>query len=97
MLSARWYRLTREILPGMARGQCWPISLDHCFMRVCLDAAIGAPWHETLARPAITNMSDKQLAAAIRIAEAIVADPAQLVRLNERSLSGRRAVKSRSR
>ncbi len=80
----------------MAREKRWPISLDHCFMRVCLDAAIGAPWHATVARPAITNMSDGQLAAAVRIAEAIVADPAELVRFNQRSLSGRRAFKSRS-
>ena len=68
-LEARWTVLTRDVLPGMAGAQRWPIRFDHCFMRVCLDAALGTPWTRTVARPAIRNMDDRQLAEAVRVAE----------------------------
>lgn len=89
-LVARWVTLTRDVLPNMAAAQRWPIHLDHCFMRVCLDAALGAPWTRSVARPAVHNMDDRQLAAAVRVAEGIVAAPDTLVPLNRRSLAGRR-------
>ena len=82
----RWRELTATTLPGLAARHRWPIRLDHCFMRVCLDLAIGEPWHRRVARPAIRHLSDSQLAAAIAVAERIVADPAQLPALNHRSL-----------
>lgn len=91
---ARWYELTREALPAMAAEQRWPIRLDHCFMRVCLDAALGAPWTDRVDRPAVRTMSDAQLAAAIMVAETIVAAPSRLTALNEASLHGRRAARS---
>lgn len=91
-MVARWYELTRELLPAMAPDQGWPIRLDHCFMRVCLDAVLGAPWTKAIDRPAIRTMSDAQLRAAINIAEEIAAEPARLPALNADSLRGRRAA-----
>jgi hypothetical protein len=83
---ARWLALTREVLPGMAAAERWPIRLDHCFMRVCLDATLGRPWHEVVRRPAIRHLTDAQLAAAIAVAERLRADPASLPALNRQSL-----------
>ena len=74
-LVGRWLELTRRTLLGMAAAQRWPIRLDHCFMRVCLDEAMGGPSTEVLRRPAIHSMTDKQLAAAIAVAEEIVVRP----------------------
>jgi len=88
-LEARWLALTREVLPAMAAAERWPIRLDHCFMRVCLDAAIGRPWHEAVRRPAIRHLTEAQLAAAIAVAERIRAEPALLPALNRQSLLGR--------
>ena len=88
-LEARWLALTREVLPGMAAAEGWPIRLDHCFMRVCLDAAIGGPWHEAVRRPAIRHLPAPQLAAAVAIAERIRAKPALLPALNRQSLRWR--------
>jgi hypothetical protein len=90
-LVARWNKLVREILPEMAQSSCWPISLDHCFMRVCLDAAVGGPWHRIVKRPAIRHLSAVQLADAVRIAENIVAKPETLVAFNLQSLQWRKA------
>ncbi len=90
-LVARWLELTRKILPGMAAASRWPIRFDHCFMRVCLDHAIGQPWHERVRRPAIRHLTDDQLRAAVATAECIAADPSTLPALNDRSLAWRRA------
>jgi hypothetical protein len=86
VLAARWLKLTREVLPAMAEAHEWPIRLDHCFMRVCLDAAIGRRWDAVVRRPAIRHLSDRQLADAVAAAERIVADPARLPAMNAASL-----------
>ncbi len=85
-LLARWTLLTRTVLPAMAAEQRWPIRLDHCFMRVCLDAAVGVRWDAVVRRPATQNLSLPQLAAAVDHAERIVAEPALLPPLNRASL-----------
>ena len=82
-------RLTRETMPGMAAGAGWPIRLDHCFMRVCLDHAIGRRWDTVVARPAVRHLDNDQLARAVACAERIVADPALLPPLNDASLAMR--------
>ena len=85
-LRERWHALTRTILPGMAAAQRWPIRLDHCFMRVCLDAALGTRWDRVVRRPAIRHLSDAQLGRAVAVAERIASDPASLRSLNRSSL-----------
>jgi hypothetical protein len=90
-LVARWNILMRKTLPEMAQASRWPIVLDHCFMRVCLDAAVGGPWHTRVKRPAIRNLSDIHLAEAVRVAESIVAMPDTLAALNAQSLQWRKS------
>jgi len=81
--------LTRRTLPGRAAAQSWPIRLDHCFMRVCLDNAIGVRWDTVVRRPAARHLTDAQLACAIATAERIAANPALLGSLNHASLQMR--------
>jgi hypothetical protein len=85
-LVARWLELTRVTLPGLASRHGWPIALDHCFMRVCLDNSLGRPWREAVRAPAIRHLTAAQLRAAIAIAERIVAEPGLLDGLNRQSL-----------
>ena len=85
-LLARWLDLTRRVLPGMAAAEGWPIRLDHCFMRVCLDAAFGRPWHEAIRRPAVRHMTEAELARVVAVAERIAAVPDSLPALNAESL-----------
>ena len=73
----------------MAGAAGWPIRLDHCFMRVCLDHAVGQRWDRVVGRPAIRNLDDGQLLRAVACAERIVADPTALPALNEASLAMR--------
>ncbi len=85
-LLARWALLTGTVLPAMAAEQGWPIRLDHCFKRVCLDAALGARWDTLVRRPAVRHLDLSQLAAAVGHAERIVAAPTLLPPLNRASL-----------
>lgn len=100
-LQRRWLTLTRDVLPTMAAAQHWPIRLDHCFMRVCLDVTLGVRWDSVVRRPAIRHLSDAQLGAAVAQAEEILADPSSLPRLNQESLrlrgAGRRAMQAPTR
>ena len=94
-LALRWLELTRRVLPGMAAAEGWPIRWDHCFMRVCLDNALGRPWHEAVRRPAIRWLELHQLRAAVEVAEGIAADPRTLPGLNDASLAWRQAARHR--
>lgn len=85
-LLGRWQALTRHVLPDMAAVHRWPIRLDHCFMRVCLDDAIGVRWDAVVQRPAVRHLTDAQLARAVAAAERIVEDPDLLHSLNKSSL-----------
>jgi hypothetical protein len=89
-LVARWLMLTRTVLPGMAAAQDWPISRDHCFMRVFLDHAEGGRWDRRVRRPAIRFMEDAALRRAVLAAEHVVAHPGELPEYNRRSLAWRR-------
>ena len=86
----RWLALTRDILPGMAAVQRWPIRFDHCFMRVLLDNAVGDAWPRLVPRPAIRHLTKEQLGRAIALGESVLRDPALLPALNRRSLDWRR-------
>ena len=72
---ARWLELTRTILPGHGGVHRWPIRLDHCFMRVFLDNALGGVWHHSVKRPAIRHLTPEQLQAAIALAERVTREP----------------------
>lgn len=89
ILVERWLKLTNEILVGMAHEQKWPVSQNHCFMRICLDASLGRPWHTVVKRPAVRFLTDAQLENAISVAEKIVAAPDLLFNLNRESIEQR--------
>lgn len=93
-LQQRWLDLTRRQLPAAAPLHRWPIRLDHCFMRVCLDHALGARWDTLVPRPALRNLSDSQLTRAIQIAEQLLAQPHLLPQFNQQSLLWRGKLKS---
>ena len=90
-LVARWLDLTRTRLPAVAAQHAWPIRLDHCFMRVFLDHAVGDRWDLVVPRPAIRHMPDAMLVRAVAMAEQALADPAILPGLDAQSLAWRRA------
>ena len=89
-LEAEWLTLTRQTLPALAQTRRWPVSADHCFMRIILDAVHGQRWDAVVkARPAYRHIDDDRLHAAVNLAQSIAAGGADLRTLNAQSLSWR--------
>merc|ERR1740121_961648 len=92
-LEARWYALMREKLPAAARAEGgWPIQLDHCFMRVVLDNYFKTCWYNVLDKQkgAVKSMADKELTGAVELAEKLLADGRDAVKvMNRKSLDFR--------
>lgn len=87
---ARFKELTERILPEHARQQHWPIRLDHCFKRICLDYAFSDVWYNHLARPAERHLHGEPLRRALRCAEELaVGDRTLLDERNKASLHWR--------
>ena len=89
-LEAEWLTLTRQTLPALAQARRWPVSADHCFMRILLDAVHEGRWDRTVqGRPAYKHIETERLAAAVMLAGRVVADEADLRTLNAQSLAWR--------
>ncbi len=87
---ARFKQLTEHTLPERARQQRWPIRLDHCFKRICLDHAYGDVWYNHLPRPAERHLQGEPLLRAVACAEALAqGDRALLDKHNIASLRWR--------
>lgn len=74
----------------MAAARGWRLRHDHCFQRVCLDAACGRRWDLCVPPPAVRRMDDAALARAVAVAERIAADPSALPALDAASRRMRR-------
>jgi hypothetical protein len=93
-LEARWLTITRYALPALAAERQWPVSADHCFQRILLDAAVGGRWYDAIVgRPAYRHADDDVLQRAVQLGEAAIAGKADLTALNRRSLGWRRALR----
>jgi O-6-methylguanine DNA methyltransferase len=96
-LQARWTELYSNTLPSLARARDpaqpkWSVTLDHCFARIILDNTVGEgqdQWDKRLKKPAVKNMSDEQLLAAIELGEKIRKGDVDLVALDMQSLEAR--------
>ena len=80
----RFKLLTEQLLPQRAREQRWPLRLDHCFKRVCLDHAFGDVWYRHLNKPAERHISGEPLLRALRCAEDLLADNGTLLKQRNR-------------
>ena len=83
--------LTKEVMPHLARTshKHWPVSNDHCFQRIILDAVCGGVWYDYLPRPAYKNLNHDQAANAVKLCNDIISGDADLIVLNKQSLQWR--------
>ena len=90
-LVSRYIVLTKEVMPHLARTshKHWPVSNDHCFQRIILDAVCGGVWYEYLPRPAYKNLTHDQAANAVKLCNDIISGDADLIILNKQSLQWR--------
>ena len=80
---ARFKLLTEELLPAHARQERWPIRLDHCFKRICLDYAFQDVWYKHLQRPAERHLGGEALRRAVNCAEELAAGGTELLRTRD--------------
>ncbi len=82
----------KSVLPSIAAAKknTWPISHDHCFMRVILDNICERAWYEIIPSPAYKNLTKEQASAALNLAKQIANEHVSLKTLNERSKQWRR-------
>ena len=68
-LVSRYILLTKEVMPHLARTshKHWPVSNDHCFQRIILDAVCDGVWYGYLPRPAYKNLTHDQAANAVKL------------------------------
>lgn len=92
-LVTEYERLTKRILPQMAKEQKWPIRWDHCFQRIVLDNAFEGCWYSHLDRkkgPAIKQISIEALGRAVELAQQMEVDGVDIVlELDAHSLAWR--------
>lgn len=86
----RWRHLVEHRLPQAAQRCDWPINKDHCFARVLLDNALGAPWRNTVRPPAWRNVALEDLRKAIELGEAVIVGDIDLYILNAKSIAMRK-------
>ena len=90
-LVFRYIVLTKEVMPHLSRTshKHWPVSNDHCFQRIILDAVCGGVWYDYLPRPAYKNLTHDQAANAVKLCNDIISGDADLIVLNKQSLQWR--------
>ena len=90
-LASRYILLTKEVMPHLARTshRHWPVSIDHCFQRIVLDAVCGGVWYDFMLRPAYKNLTRDQAANAVKLCNDIISGEADLIVLNKQSLQWR--------
>lgn len=91
-LQDRYLDLTRAVLPSLGRTRGWPITEDHCFMRIVLDHVFHDCWYNHVDKRlrAYKQLNDTQLAQAVAIAEEMRrADAATIDKMNQQSLAWR--------
>ena len=91
-LVSQYILLTKEVMPHLARTshKHWPVSNDHCFQRIILDAVCGGAWYDYLPQPAYKNLTHDQAANAVKLCNDIISGDVDLIVLNNQSLQWRR-------
>lgn len=88
---AEWKQLTEQVLPALAKQNHWPLQLDHCFKRVCLDFAFKDVWYRHVRKPAERHIDGDAVERALQCARDIAQQGEPLLRVrNDESLRYRR-------
>lgn len=89
-LVAKYQELSDIVLPTK---YTYPVRYNHCFKRIILDWLFSDCWYNYLDRkkPAVIQLDDKQLKAAINRMSQWISDQQLLISDNQNSLEYRKA------
>jgi len=89
-LQKQYLELINKVLPSIALKRNFPIKLNHCFGRTCLDQLFQGCWYEFLVVgkiPAYRQLDVDQLQQLVDIAQSLVdGDLEHIHLLNQQSL-----------
>ena len=77
--------MVNEALPKLATKHRWPVTENHCFLRIAYDNLFGRPWKEVLnsKKPALHQLNEDQVEQVIEILKRF---PDEIDKLNRKSL-----------
>jgi len=73
-----------------SKDSSYPVSADHCFLRIAYDALFPGPWDQYIDKPAWKHLSFSQTEIVQQLLNEMIHDPAACRRLNAESLKKRR-------
>lgn len=86
-------QLTNVVLPSISLERGFPVTLNHCHQRICLDTLFQGCWYEFLVVgkiPAYRQLDVDQLQQLVDIAQSLVdGDLKHINLLNQQSLDWR--------
>ena len=93
-LRKKYLNLVNVILPEVGKEKHFPITFNHCFVRIILDNLFGDCWYRYLDSssrvPAYKQLDINKLSKAITIAESIATGNINyIIELNKNSLRWR--------
>lgn len=85
--------MVNEKFPRLATRDRWPVTENHCFLRIAYDNLFGRPWKEVLdpKKPAIYQLTLDQVEEIITILKRF---PDEIEELNIRSLELRKTSRT---
>jgi hypothetical protein len=81
-----------EQLCNQAKSQPgrYPVSEDHCFLRIIYDAVVGDKWDRKVKRPARKNLTEEQMQQCLALGQQLLNNPVLCKELQEQSLGFRK-------
>ena len=79
-----------------SKDSSYPVSADHCFLRIAYDALFPGPWDQYIGKPAWKHLSQTQIKTVQELLSKMLEDPAICRKLNIESLKKRNASKAYS-
>lgn len=83
--------LANEIFPEIAAREGYPITENHCLLRVVYDQLFQGKWQDQISinGPLINSLTEKQLIQAIQLAALVISDKSTCQKMNAQSLEWR--------
>ena len=79
---------------SQSKDSGYPISADHCFLRVAYDALFPGPWDQHIGKPAWKHLDSAQTETVRQLLSEMLEYPEICRKLNVESLKKRRSLKN---
>jgi hypothetical protein len=89
LLASRIEKLAKRVLPAVAKTMRYPVTEDHCFLRIAYDQAVQGMWYDHVESPFGANATKEQMQRALDTLREMVESATAAHRFNRQSLAWR--------